>query len=150
MDVAIVGVVATLLGTAIGGVVSYIATRRNSVSERVHESRIDAYKSFAAAAMELRRTLMNRWFVEHGRPGTAADDVYTTRSTAWSAYYAVQLVSHSDEVSGAAKRALEAVSALKDAADDAQLVADAEQCRVLIGEFVTRARTDIAAHTRVG
>lgn len=146
---ALVGLIGTLAGVLLGAALTFVFGRRNAISQRMHESRIDAYKSFASAAMDLRRALMNRWFLERGEPGTVGDDVYPIRSSAWSAYYAVELVSQKREIADKALHALDLIAALKDAPDQAALSVQAEQCRSAVSVFVNAARDDIAAKTRV-
>jgi hypothetical protein len=82
MDAAIVG----LLGALLGATLTYAFNRKNAAEMRLHEARIDAYKAFAQAAMEYRRTVMDEWFEGHGMDlKTEDDDVHRARGTAWSA-----------------------------------------------------------------
>lgn len=149
MDAPTLGLIGALAGVVIGSVLTFVFGRRNAISERMHESRIDAYKSFAVGAMELRRALMNRWFVDQGHPGVSGDSVYSIRSVAWSAYYAVQLVSQKEAITQKAKEALDLISDLKKAPDQASLNSQAEAGRAAVSAFVDAARADIAAKTRV-
>lgn len=149
VDAPTIGLIGTLAGVVIGSALTFVFGRRNAISERMHESRIDAYKSFAVAVMELRRALVNRWFVEQGNPGTTGDDVYPIRSAAWSAYYVVQLVSQKKAITQKAKEALDLISDLKEVPDQASLNSLAEAGRAAVSAFVDAARADIAAKTRV-
>ena len=149
MNAAIIGLIGTLAGVLFGSGLTFLFARRNAISGRMHESRIDAYKSFAAAVMELRRALLNRWFVRHGDDGTPPDDVYAIRSTAWSAYYAVQLVSQDKSLAEKAKQALDLIASMKDAPDEESLNERSDHGREALSLFVDAARDDIAAKTRV-
>lgn len=142
---------ASLLGVVLGGVLTFWFTRRAQVSRALHDSRIAAFARFAAAVMEYRRSLMERWYVENGvqATATAAGGVYETRSAAWAAMFEVQLLAGKATIGQLAHAAVDATSEIKNADDRAHLTAQADESRRRIEAFVNAARDDIAAGSRV-
>lgn len=62
MEAAIIG----LLGALLGAILTYAFNRKNAFETRIHQTRIDAYKTFAEAAMEYCRAEVEV-FVEAAR-----------------------------------------------------------------------------------
>jgi Tfp pilus assembly protein PilV len=151
MPDTLIATVGSLLGVALGAAFTYSVTQRAQVSKALHDSRIAAFARFAAAAMEYRRSLMERWYVEHGAPATAtsADGVYETRSAAWAALFEVQLLAGEATIGQLARDAVDATSQIKDAGDHAELTTRADESRNRVEAFVVAARDDIAADRRV-
>lgn len=137
---------ATLIGVVMGAVFSYAFTRRAQMSKSLHDSRIVAFARFAAATMEYRRALMERWFTQHGYAASASSSlgVHETRSTAWAARFEVQLLAGDSGIGELAREAVEATSAIKDAKDRSELVLRADDSRDRVEAFVSSARKDIA------
>ena len=145
MDAAIIG----LLGALLGAILAYALNRKSAAEMRLHEARIDAYKSFAEAAMEYRRTVMDEWFEGHGVDArTEDDDVHRARGAAWSAYYGVRLLSSKKAIGDLAHEVLTHITALKKLENRKSLNEQGEHCRVEVEEFVEAAREDV--HSRSG
>jgi len=151
MPEALVAVVGSLLGVVIGGLITYWYTRRTQVSKALHDSRIAAFARFAAAVMEYRRALMERWFIEHGGRATEVDaqGIYQTRSVAWAALFEVQLLAGDASIGRLARTAVDATSEIKNAPDRPELSSLADASRVAVEAFVNAARDDIAAGFKV-
>ncbi|BAK34869.1 hypothetical protein MLP_18550 [Microlunatus phosphovorus NM-1] len=148
---ALIAVIGSLLGVVLGGVLAHRSVSRAQVSKALHESRISAFAQFAAAVMEYRRSLMERWYVENGIQATptAADDVFKTRSAAWAALFRVQLLCGKAAIGQQARTAIDATSKIKDAVDRSEVGARANESRRLVEAFVGAARDDIAAGSDV-
>ena len=143
----LIAVAGSLFGVVLGGVLTYLFTRRAQVSKALHDSRISAFARFAAAVMDYRRSLMERWYVEGGAEATATatDGVHETRSVAWAALFEVQLLARSARIGPLARAAIDATSEIKNAGDRAQLAARADESRDRVEVFIDAARDDIAA-----
>lgn len=141
----------SLFGVVLGGVITYFITRHSQVTKALHDSRILAFARFAAAAMEYRRSLMDRWFFERGDQLDAApkDEVYETRSAAWAALFEVRLLASGEIIGHLAREAIDATSGIKDADDQLALTVSADESRSRVEAFVVAARSDIAASRRV-
>lgn len=140
MDAAIIG----LLGALLGAVLTYAFNRKNAAEMRLHEARIDAYKTFAQAAMEYRRTVMDEWFEGHGVDlKTEDDDVHRARGSAWSASYGVRLLSSKKQIGDLAYTCLLNITALKKLDSRRDLNEQGEGCRAEVEEFVESAREDV-------
>jgi hypothetical protein len=140
MDAAIIG----LLGALLGAVLTYAFNRKNAFETRIHEARIDAYKKFAEAAMEYRRTVMDEWFEGHGLDAkTEDDDVHRARGLAWSAYYGVRLLSSKKQIGDLAYQCLLNITGLKKLESRKSLNEQGERCRAEVEEFVESARDDV-------
>ncbi|WP_319446116.1 MULTISPECIES: hypothetical protein [unclassified Mycobacterium] len=147
MGTALVGVVGALAGTVVGALLTQYLQRRNTAHARLHESRIEAYRSFTAAMMEFRKVLTDRWFAEHAYPGATVDNsaVYAARSAAWAAYYDVELLAADDNLVTLARDARDRTAAIKNAQDRAEVNDRTDSSRVAIGEFAVTAREQVAA-----
>lgn len=147
MTAAWVGVVGALVGAVVGVLLTQYLQRRNTAYARLHESRIDAYQEFIAAMMEFRKALTDRWFTEHANTtGNTVDSaaVYAARSSAWTAYYKVELLAGDDRVVDAAREARDRTAAIKNAPDNTGLNSQADLSRIAVGEFAKLARAQIA------
>ncbi|MFE5411122.1 hypothetical protein [Microbacterium sp. NPDC056569] len=151
MPETLIAVAGSLIGVVIGSMFTYTFTKHAQVSKSLHDARIAAYAEFAAAVMDYRRALMERWFVRDGAAATAGDepDVYAARSHAWGTYFKVQLLAGDDTVRTAARTALDRTGAIKDAPNRAGLVTLSDQSRGDVEAFVSTSRDDVAAHARV-
>jgi hypothetical protein len=151
MPETLIAVTGSLIGVLLGGVLSYFFAKRSQVSKALHEARIIAFARFAAAIMEYRRSLMERWFIELGEQAqaTSADDVYQTRSAAWGAMFEVQLLARKSMIGDFARTALDITSEIKDAADHSALTTQADASRESVQAFINAARTEVAASTHV-
>ena len=140
MDAAVIG----LLGALLGAILTYAFNRRNAVEARIHEARIDAYKTFAEAAMEYRRTVMDEWFESHRvDTKTEDDDVHRARGSAWSAYYGVRLLTSEQHIGDVAYNCLLHITALKKIESRKSLNEQGESCRAEVENFVESARADV-------
>jgi hypothetical protein len=140
MDAAIIG----LLGALLGAILTYAFNRKNAFETRIHDARIDAYKTFAESAMEYRRTVMDEWFEGHGMDlKTEDDDVHRARGAAWSAYYGVRLLSSKKHIGDLAYACLLNITALKKLDSRRDLNEQGERCRAEVEDFVEAAREDV-------
>ncbi|MDX3458319.1 hypothetical protein PV396_41380 [Streptomyces sp. ME02-8801-2C] len=147
MITTLIGVCGALAGGIVGSLITQLLQRRNAALDRLHEVRIDAYRNYAIAIMEFRKALMDRWFIENeGRPHLTGHAVYETRNAAWSAYFQVALVAGDRAIVARAEEARDLASALKNAADRAELNSQAEACRSAVGRFAELARHEVAPH----
>ncbi|GAA3260694.1 hypothetical protein ACFO1B_56620 [Dactylosporangium siamense] len=141
-----VGVAGALAGTVIGALLTQLLQRRNTASAKVHDARLDAYRTFAAVTMNYRSALMDRWLLEHeGRAGAEAEHVYTLRSEVWAAYFQVVLVAGDREIAARAERAREATHAIKRATSRHELEASDVASREAVGRFADLARHEVSA-----
>jgi hypothetical protein len=140
LDSAIIG----LLGALLGAVLTFAFNRKNAAEMRLHEARIDAYKTFAEAAMEYRRAVMDEWFEDHRLDSkTEDDDVHRARGSAWSAYYGVRLLTSEKAIGDLAHEALTHITALKKLDSRKDLNEQGERCRAEVEKFVESARADV-------
>lgn len=148
MVAALISVIGSLVGVALGGVLAYLFGKRSQTSLSLHEARIAAFARFSNAAMEYRRTLMDRWFVQH-EPGatTDSDSVYASRSAAWAALYEVRLLARADATSRDAQAVIDLASQIKNATDRAELVRLADATRDAVDTFVQTARAEVDARS---
>jgi hypothetical protein len=145
MTTALIGVLGALAGTIVGSLLTQRLQRRNLALARLHEARIDAYRTFAATAMEFRKAQMDRWFIENEyRPDSATHNVYAIRSAAWAAYYQIVLLAHDRAIIERAEEARDLVSSLKNATSREQLNTHGEACRDAVGRFANAARHEVA------
>ncbi|TAP43169.1 hypothetical protein [Arthrobacter sp. S39] len=146
MDAATTGLLGGLAGVLLGGFLTYVLDRRNAVSMRLHESRIEAYKLFASCAMDYRRAVMDQWFEDHRLQNlTEDDDVHRARSAAWSAYYGVRLVTGNPQLGTMGRNILDRITELKDVEHREELNRLGEACRDEVDGFVEKARRDVVA-----
>jgi hypothetical protein len=142
----LIGVGGALAGTIIGSLLTQLLQRRNAASAKVHDARIDAYRTFAAAVMNYRSSLMDRWLNEHeGRCGAEAENVYTLRSAVWAAYFQVVLMAGDPEITARAAKAREITHAMKQATTREQLNAGDVASRDAVGRFADIARHEVSA-----
>lgn len=145
MSTALIGVVGALAGTIVGSLLTQALQRRNAAHARLHEARLEAYRTFAAAVMDFRKALMDRWFIEHeGKSNAEGHDVYATRSAVWAAYYQVMLVAGDPDIVRRAERARDVASSLKNTSTRAELNQLGDSCRAAVGEFAAAARHEVA------
>jgi hypothetical protein len=149
MDAATIGIVGGLAGVLLGAFLTYVLDRRKAVSVRLHESRIEAYKLFATTAMEYRRAVMDQWFEDHQlQEPTDDDEVHRTRSSAWSAYYGVRLLTGDQRLGESGRQILDRITALKDVGNREELNRLGEDCRDEVDGFVELARADVEVASR--
>ena len=149
MDAATIGLIGGLAGVLLGAFLTYVLDRRKAVSVRLHESRIEAYKLFATTAMEYRRAVMDQWFEDHKlQERTEDDEVHRARSSAWSAYYGVRLLTGDKRLGESGQRILDRITALKDVANREELNRLGEDCREELDKFVEVARADVEVASR--
>lgn len=140
-----IGVFGTLAGTIIGALLTQGLQRRNVAHAKVHDARLDAYRTFAAAVMDYRRALIDRWFVENaGRPAAEAADVYGARSAVWAAYFQVVLVAGDRQIVDLAAQARDTTSDLKRVSTRDKIDAAGEDSRVAVGRFTEAARHEVS------
>ncbi|MEW1974449.1 hypothetical protein AB0301_05105 [Microbacterium profundi] len=146
----LIAVAGSLVGVVIGSMFTYTFTKHAQVSKALQDARIAAYAKFASALMDYRRALLERWFVDDGAsPSPGSDDgVYVTRSSAWGAYFEVQLLAAEDPIRAAARTALDSTSAIKDATDRLDLVSRSDRSRADVEAFIVQSRSDIASYLR--
>lgn len=145
MVTALIGVIGALAGTVVGSLLTQVLQRRNAAYARLHEARIDAYSTFAAAVMEFRRALMDRWFIENeARPDAEGHDVYGQRSAVWAAYCQVVLVAGDSAIIEQAEEARNLTSALKKVTTRAELKASGDACREAVRRFAEAARREVS------
>ncbi|MEU4690791.1 hypothetical protein [Actinoplanes sp. NPDC023714] len=146
MTPVLIGVAGALAGTIIGALITQFLQRRNVASAKVHDARIDAYRTFAAAVMNYRSALMGRWISENeGRPDGEAENVYTLRSAVWAAYFQVALVAGDPAIGASAERAREITHAIKRAKTREELEAGDRASRDAVGQFTAVARHEVSA-----
>lgn len=142
----LIGVGGALAGTIIGALLTQLLQRRNLASAKVHDARIDAYRTFAAAVMNYRSALMGRWIQEHEGPAAVeAENVYQLRSAVWAAYFQVVLVAGDPEITARAERARATTHAIKRAASREELDAGDVASREAVGSFAAVARYEVSA-----
>jgi len=101
-------------------------------------------RNFAAAIMEFRKELMDRWFIENeGERRTDSHDVYAKRSVVWATYFQVLLVAGDRDVIRRADEARDVTSSLKNVTTRAELNSQGDACRAAIGRFVELARHEV-------
>lgn len=141
---AVVGVVGALAGTVFGALLTSFLQRRNVALARLHEARITAYSTFAEAIMEFRKAIIDRWY--HVDRGEVVDgsEVYSTRSSAWAAYYQVVLLAGDPEIVCAAEDARNLASTLKNVTTVDELDRHGEQCRQAVHTFAVTAGRQVS------
>lgn len=152
MTEALVAAAGALLGVALGAALTYMFTIRAQVAKSLHDTRIAAYARFAAATLEYRRALMERWFVEHGNAplSTGGNRVHEARSEAWAALFEVQLLTATQEVGRLAREAVDRTSTIKDADGHDSLKRRADDSRARVEDFIACARGDISSGGSTG
>jgi hypothetical protein len=118
--------------------------------------RMAAFSTFASAAMEARRSQVDRWYQRHdaGRDSdayrTAKDESFRCRAAAWQALFRAQLVSDSDELNSRATELLDGIGGLHKAQTKDDLDQEADKWRDGVGLYVkaARLRIDAAADER--
>lgn len=146
METALIGVVGALAGTIVGSLLTQLLQRRNAAQARLHEARLEAYRSFATAVMDFRKALMDRWFMENeDRPNLHGHDVYATRSAVWAAYYQVVLVAGDENIIQRAQHARELTSSLKNVTSRTDLNDRGDACRDAVGLFADVARQEVSS-----
>jgi len=141
----LIGVGGALAGTIIGALLTQLLQRRNVASAKVHDARIDAYRTFATVVMNYRSSLMDRWLNQHeGREGAEAADVYTLRSAVWAAYFQVVLVAGDPEITARAAHAREITHAIKRVMTREELDAGDVASREAVGRFAEVARKEVS------
>jgi hypothetical protein len=141
----LIGVGGALAGTVIGALLTQLMQRRNVASAKVHDARIDAYRTFAAVVMSYRSSLMGRWLNEHtGSSPTEAENVYTLRSAVWAAYFQVVLVAGDSEIVECAAVAREITHAMKRARTREELDAGGVSSRDAVSRFADVARHEVS------
>src|SRR5712691_769969 len=149
MNTARIRVLGALAGTIVGSLLTQFLQRRNSTIARLHEARIDAYRTFAVSAMDFRAAQMERWFARSaGNADLVGNQVYSNRSRTWAAYYQIVLLAHQPEVVKRAEEARDLISSLKDATSREELNSLGEACREAVGRFADTARREVAASLR--
>lgn len=145
MLAVLIGVVGALSGTIVGSLLTQFLQRSNAAAGRLHEARIDAYGRFAAAVMDYRRALMDRWFINNeGRAVPAGHDVYGMRSAVWAAYFQVLLVAGDSAIVRRAEQARDLTTSVKEASTREELDVRGEVCRVAVGQFAAEARHELS------
>jgi hypothetical protein len=148
MTSAFIGVVGALAGTVLGALLTQGLQRCNAAYAKVHDARLEAYRTFAAAAMNYRRALIDRWFVENaGRPRSEAEDVYAARSALWAAYFQVVLVAADPAVVELAAGARDATRAIKHVTARENIDAAGDESRAAVGRFIDAARREVSPET---
>ena len=145
MTAVFVAVGGALAGTIIGAFLTQALQRRNAAYSKLHDARVEAYRTFTAAVMDYRSALMDRWFATNaGRRPSETENVYTTRSAVWAAYFQVVLVAGDHEIVARAERARDVTHELKRAANLDELDAAGDTSRVAIGRFTDAARDEVS------
>lgn len=144
MVTVLIGVVGALAGTIVGSLLTQILQRRNMAHARLHEARIEAYGSFAAAMMAYRKTLMDRWFIDNEGRHVDGHDVYARRSAVWATYYQVQLVASDPAIVQRAQDARDMTSSMKNVTTRAELDDQGDACRTAVERFVDAARHEVS------
>jgi hypothetical protein len=145
MTAAFIGVFGALTGTILGALLTQGLQRRNAAFTKVHDARLDAYRTFAAAVMDYRRALIDRWYVDNaGRPLSQTENVYAARSTVWAAYFQVVLVAGDPRIVELAVRARDKTHAVKYANAPDEIDAAGEESRLAVGHFMEVARGEVS------
>jgi hypothetical protein len=144
MTAAFIGLTGALAGTIVGAFLTQALQRRNAAYARVHEARVEAYRAFALAAMEYRRALMDRWFVQNeGRPKSETENVYVKRSAVWTAYFQVELVAGDPAIAARAADARDITTLVKNATTREEVETAGEASREAVGRFVNLAKAEV-------
>jgi hypothetical protein len=145
MLAVLIGVVGALSGTIVGSLLTQVLQRRNAAAGRLHEARIDAYGSFAAAVMDYRKALMDRWYINNeSRAAPVGHDVYAMRSAVWAAYFQVLLVAGDTAIVRRAEQARDLTTSVKEASTRTELDDRGDVCRVAVGQFAEAARYEVS------
>jgi hypothetical protein len=144
MVAVLIGVVGALAGTVVGSLLTQAMQRRNAAHARLHEARIEAYRSFATSVMEYRKALMDRWFIENEGRKVDGHDAYARRSAVWAAYYQVLLVAGDHAIFQLAQDARDLTNSLRNATTKAELDDQSDVGRAAVERFAYAARHEIS------
>ncbi|KRE90120.1 hypothetical protein [Arthrobacter sp. Soil764] len=87
---------------------------------------------------------MDQWFEDHQlQESTDDDEVHRTRSSAWSAYYGVRLLTEDQRRGESGRQILDRITSLKDVGNQEELNRLGENCRDEMDRFVELARADV-------
>lgn len=154
MTVGIFAIVGVVLGSVSTYLVQTLMAGRAedfAMRERLRRERMDAYSAFAAAAMEARRSQINRWYQRRdaGRGSAQYDDAkaesYRGRSAARLERYRLQLVADDDRLTALAETAIESLGDIHQAETKSEMEARAEGTRTLVEQVVGVAAAHLSA-----
>ncbi|MER7043352.1 hypothetical protein [Streptomyces jumonjinensis] len=151
MEIAVIAVIGTLLGSVVTHVFQRRTTERTAAltrAEQLRQERISAYSAFAGALVDYRRGQNDRWHRARETPGTAAAEdarieSYRLRSSAHQALIRVQLVCDDSQALELASAAFEVTNCMHEAPDDDDRSRRSEQARETLSEFIGAAAPSV-------
>ncbi len=152
---ALIAIAGTLLGTG----VTYLFQRSSAdraadhaVAERLRQDRLNAYNTFADAAVEYRRTEIDRWHrMQDGNPDAELAtrvESYAKRTEARSALLRVRLLTNDVRLQELGEKIMEATHAIHRAGDSQAKNACGDESMGLIDAFVKHAGREIQSPSR--
>ncbi|MFE0174228.1 hypothetical protein ACFWZ2_18080 [Streptomyces sp. NPDC059002] len=148
---AVAASVIAVLGTLLGAGVTHSFQRRAierteefTRGEKLRQERIDAYCAYAAALVNYRRVIVDRWFRREENRIDESEEArfqsYELRSEAQEALFRVQLLTTDDALVQQAREALDHVADVHKALDRDEFTQRREVSRDAINSFVTAAK----------
>ncbi|MFI1012223.1 hypothetical protein [Streptomyces sp. NPDC020965] len=144
MEIAVIAVIGTLLGSVVTHFFQRRATERAADlnrAEQLRQERISAYSAFAGSLVDYRRGQNDRWHRARETPGSVAAeeariDSYRLRSGAHQALIRVQLVCDDAQALELAAAAFEVTNCMHEASDDDDRSRRSAQARETLSEFI--------------
>ncbi|WP_062209478.1 hypothetical protein [Streptomyces sp. NBRC 109706] len=146
MSAAIIAVVGTLAGSALTGLLGYVAAQRGELRWR----RVDALTELSSAATDHRRTMYSRFNLERSGTATGGElaaakaESYATRAAVTAPLVRVRLLIPDVRVRAAATELVSATYALRDAVTQAGLDRAREAALAAHDAFVDTAASYLA------
>lgn len=152
---ALIAIAGTLLGTG----VTYLFQRSSAdraadhaVAERLRQDRLNAYNTFADAAVEYRRTEIDRWhrLQDGSQEAEVATRVesYAKRTEARSALLRVRLLTNDVQLQELGEKIMEITHAIHRAGDSGAKNERGDKSMALIDAFVQHAGREIQSPSR--
>lgn len=149
--VSIIAVAGTLLGSTVTFAFQRATAHRAEKfarDERLRQERLASYSAFAGAVTELRRGVISLWF--HRRNRTEGPELVALHTESDSlgaaadhARFRIQLLADDLQLVALADAAFEPISAIRHAADLADLKEHETRCQNALTAFITAARAHV-------
>lgn len=144
-------------GTLLGSTITFLFQRSHSArterftrAERLRQERIEAYSAFAGAVTELRRGVISLWFVRQRRDDDTDSELNAAHlesdrlgAAAAHARFRVQLLADNPDLVALADAAFEPITAIRTAADRAELVEHEGRSQDRLTAFITAAGAQV-------
>nr|WP_203606342.1 hypothetical protein [Streptomyces sp. SID11385] len=139
-----------VLGTVLGAALTHVFQRRNALraeavarEERLRQERVAAFSSFAGALADYRRGQLDHWYARHREePGAEAlrREAARLRAVALEAMFRAELLTESEELAAAGRRALKDTDRMDLARTREELAEPRTRSREAVYTYVAAAR----------